>query len=116
MLLVEVTAEQRTQIEAGAKRSFQKWIDALAGFDGWPYDTVDVSIVGWALRDESLLEDTAGVEIYTTTDVDGIPQCDEGCGRFFHQDNDYSQCAAGADRHYGKLLFSPFFPLLENRR
>ncbi|KAL1618824.1 hypothetical protein SLS56_010383 [Neofusicoccum ribis] len=101
----KVTAAQRTGIEAAAKKSFQKWIDALAGFDGWPYDTVDVSVVGWAVKDKSLLEDSTGVEVYTTTDADGIPQCDEGCGRFFHQDGDYSQCAAGADRHYDMSLW-----------
>lgn len=47
----------------------------------------------------------SGIDVYTTTDADGIPQCDEGCGRFFHQDNDYSQCAAGADHHYDMSLW-----------
>lgn len=99
-----VSADQRTQVETAIRRQFTKWIDVLAGFDGFPYDTVDVNVVGWAVKDASLLQgDTSGIEVYTTTDADGIPQCDEGCGRFFHQDNDYSQCAAGADRHYGKL-------------
>ncbi|KAL1633736.1 hypothetical protein SLS58_010957 [Diplodia intermedia] len=58
-----VAATPRRQIEAVAKKSFQKWID------------------GWAVRDKALLEDASGVDVYTTTDADAIPQCDEGCGR-----------------------------------
>ncbi|RHZ49399.1 uncharacterized protein CDV56_106059 [Aspergillus thermomutatus] len=97
-----VTAAQREQIAAAASRSYNKWISALAGFDGWPYDTVEVNVVGYAVRDVSLLEgDTSGLDIYTTADADGVPECDPSCGRFFHQDGDYSGCAAGADRHYG---------------
>ena len=98
-----VTADQRTQVETAIVRSFNKWIEVLAGFDGFPYESVDVSVVGWAVRDTSLLKgDTSGIDVYTTKDAEGTPQCDEGCGRFFHQNNDYSQCAAGKDRHYGK--------------
>ena len=55
------------------------------------------------MRDPNLLEgDTSGFEVYTDVDADGIPQCAEACGRFFHQDNDYSGCAAGAEKHYGE--------------
>lgn len=86
--------------------SFNKWIAGLAGFDGFPYNTVEVNVVGYAVRDRSLLEgDTSGLDIYTTTDEGGIPQCDPRCGRFFHQDGDYSQCPGGASRHYGIVLF-----------
>ncbi|KAF9886842.1 hypothetical protein FE257_011089 [Aspergillus nanangensis] len=101
-----VSQTQREDIETAVRRSFNKWIAELAGFDGFPYSTVDVNVVGWAVRDESLLEgDTSGVEVYTTTDADGIPECDPSCGRFFHQDGDYSGCAAGADRHYDQSLW-----------
>jgi hypothetical protein len=99
-----ITAAQREQIAAAASRSYNRWISGLAGFDGWPYDTVEVNVVGYAVSDASLLEgDTTGLDIYTTTDADGIPECDPSCGRFFHQDGDYSGCAAGADRHYGMI-------------
>ncbi|KAL3440377.1 hypothetical protein BJX65DRAFT_290566 [Aspergillus insuetus] len=101
-----ITAAQREQITSAASRSYNKWISGLAGFDGWPYDTVEVNVVGYAVSDPSLLEgDTTGLDIYTTTDADGIPECDPACGRFFHQDGDYSGCAAGADRHYDESLW-----------
>ncbi|KAL4903129.1 hypothetical protein BDW74DRAFT_52531 [Aspergillus multicolor] len=101
-----VTAEQRTQVASAVSRSYNKWIAGLAGFDSWPYDTVEVNVVGWAVKDKSLLEgDTSDIDVYTDTDAEGIPQCAEACGRFFHQDNDYSGCAAGADRHYDNSLW-----------
>ncbi|KAL4931797.1 uncharacterized protein BDV17DRAFT_288381 [Aspergillus undulatus] len=102
-----VTAEQRSQIAEAANRSYNKWIAGLAGFDGFPYDTVEVNVVGWAVSDESLLEgDTSDIDVYTTTDADGIPQCDEACGRFFHYtDGDYSGCAGGEERHYDESLW-----------
>ena len=99
-----MTAAQRTQVETAIRRQFNKWINVLAGFEGFPYKTVDVNVVGWAVKSASLLQgDTSGIQVYTTTDSEGIPQCDERCGRFFHQNNDYSKCPAGAARHYGKL-------------
>ncbi|KAL4893546.1 hypothetical protein BDV59DRAFT_201731 [Aspergillus ambiguus] len=101
-----VTEVQRQSIETAVRRSFNKWIAALAGFDGFPYSSVDVNVVGWAVRDKSLLQgDTSGIDIYTVTDADGIPECDPSCGRFFHQDGDYSSCAAGVDRHYDQSLW-----------
>ncbi|EAW20319.1 uncharacterized protein NFIA_099550 [Aspergillus fischeri NRRL 181] len=102
----KVTAAQRNQIAAAVNRSFNKWIAGLAGFDGFPYNTVEVKVVGYAVRDRSLLEgDTSGLDIYTNTDEGGIPECDPRCGRFFHQDGDYSQCPGGASRHYDESLW-----------
>lgn len=99
-----VSAEKRATVESTLQRSFNRWVEVLAGFDGFPYDEVAIKVVGWAARNEGLLEgDTSGIDVYTTTDAEGIPQCSEECGRFFHQDGDYSACDGGADRHYGKL-------------
>lgn len=100
------TLAQRQNVETAIQRSFKKWIDALAGFDGWPYDTVDVNVVGWAVKSASLLSgSTADIDVYTTTDEGGIAECDPRCGRFFHQDGDYSSCPGGADRHYDMSLW-----------
>ncbi|KAF2248266.1 hypothetical protein BU26DRAFT_565669 [Trematosphaeria pertusa] len=101
-----VTAEQRTQVETAIRRQFNKWIAVLAGFEKFPYNTVDVNVVGWAVRDASLLRgDTSGIQVYTDRDSGGVPQCSEACGRFFHQNNDYSRCAAGQARHYDQSLW-----------
>lgn len=100
----KVSADTRALAEKAIQRQFKKWMDVLKGFEGWPYDDVSVKVAGWAVKDKSVLEgDTTGLEVYTNTDSEGIPQCDEACGRFFHQDGDYSGCAAGADKHYGEF-------------
>lgn len=76
----------------------------LAGFEKFPYSTVDVNVVGWAVKNKSQLQgDVSSIQVYTITDSGGIPECDPKCGRFFHQDGNYASCAAGAARHYGTL-------------
>ena len=58
----------------------------LYGYDNFPYDSIDVNIVGWAVRDTGLLQgSTEGIDVYTNTDSEGAPQCAPECGRFFHQ-------------------------------
>lgn len=101
----KVSAAQRTQIEASIRKQFNKWIAILAGFEKFPYKTVDVNIVGWAVSDKSVLEgDISKIDVYTDKDGEGIPQCAESCGRFFNQNGDYSRCKNGAARHYGMLM------------
>lgn len=73
---------------------------------GWPYETVDVEVVGWAVRDNVTIQGlTSGIDVYTTIDSSGIPECDTRCGRFFHQDGDYSSCPGGEARHYDVSLW-----------
>jgi hypothetical protein len=98
-----VTAAQRAAVEAALQQSVSKWTDELVGFDGFPYSSVPVKVVGWAVSSTSLLQgETSGIDVYTTKDSDGAPECDPRCGRFFHQDGNYASCPGGDDRHYGK--------------
>ncbi|KAK7733551.1 hypothetical protein SLS57_000566 [Botryosphaeria dothidea] len=99
-----VTAAQRTSIEKALGTMYNKWVSsALAGFDGFPYDSVNVKVVGWATNDTSLLQgSTDGITVHSTTADDaGIPECDPACGRAIHYtDGDYSGCKGGdADRY-----------------
>ena len=48
-----VTATQRDQIHTALSRQFKKWMDVMAGHNGWPYANVPVKVVGWAVRDRS---------------------------------------------------------------
>lgn len=101
-----ITAAERTKIASVVDAQYQKWFKWVYGYDNFPYTAVKVNVVGWAVKDKSLLKgDTSGLNIYTDTDGEGIPQCAASCGRFFHQDNDYSGCAAGADNHYDQSLW-----------
>ncbi|KAI8199908.1 putative acetylxylan esterase A [Colletotrichum sp. SAR 10_65] len=101
-----VTEAQRKSVASALNTAHQGWYKWLYGYDNFPYSDIKVNVVGWAVKDKSLLQgSTDGIEVYTDTDAEGIPQCAESCGRFFNQDGDYSKCAAGADRHYDQSLW-----------
>ncbi|GAA1195593.1 hypothetical protein GCM10009654_60770 [Streptomyces hebeiensis] len=101
-----VTAQMRDEIHTALQRQSKKWIDSVAGFEGFPYATVPVKIVGWAVRNRSTLQWTDNsVDIYTNIIGEGAPQCSPDCGRFFHQDGNYSKCPGGAARHYDQSLW-----------
>jgi hypothetical protein len=102
-----VDAAQRKRIDAALKSQTKKWIDVLAGFDGWPYANVQVKIVGWASRREAQFPGLAPAEgrYYKDKDQGGIPQCAPSCGRFFNQNGNYAKCPGGAENHYDMSLW-----------
>ncbi|MEV7084691.1 hypothetical protein AB0O07_02110 [Streptomyces sp. NPDC093085] len=102
-----VSAQLRDEIHAALKRQSKKWADTVAGFEGFPYQNVPVDIVGWAVKDRATLQwSDSSVDIYTNVlDGGGAPQCAPDCGRFFHQNGDYSRCPGGAARHYDQSLW-----------
>jgi hypothetical protein len=101
-----VSAAQRDQIHAQLGRQFKKWMDVMVGHNNWPYANVPVRVVGWAVRDRAQLQwsDTS-VDIYVNNIRENAPQCGEPCGRFFHQDGNYSGCPGGASHHYDMSLW-----------
>ena len=61
----QVTAAQRDAVHATLQRQYQKWMDHLTGWNGWPYRQVPVKVVGWAVRDRAQLEWTdTSVDVY----------------------------------------------------
>ncbi|EMR68179.1 putative cellulose-binding family ii protein [Eutypa lata UCREL1] len=101
-----VTKEQRDQVATAVSRQYDKWFQWVYGYDNFPYSSVNVNIVGWAVTDTNLLQgSTDDIDVYTTTDSEGAPECAPECGRFFHQDDDYSSCSGGASRHYDQSLW-----------
>ncbi|MGW7714712.1 hypothetical protein ACWGKK_10345 [Streptomyces chartreusis] len=107
-----VSAALRDQIHAALKKQFGKWTAAMVESDGtghnaWPYRNVPVNIVGWAVKNRSQLQwSGSSVDVYAgMLDSGGAPQCAPDCGRFFHQDGDYSRCPGGAARHYEQSLW-----------
>ena len=101
-----VTTTQRDAIHAALKRQVKKWMDVMAGHNGWPYAEVPVNIVGWAVRDRAQLQwsDTS-VDIYVNDINENAPQCAPPCGRFFNQSGTYPNCPGGAARHYDQSLW-----------
>jgi hypothetical protein len=101
-----VTAAQRDAIHAALKRQVKKWMDVMAGHNGWPYAEVPVTVVGWAVRDRAQLEWTdSSVDIHVNDIRENAPQCAAPCGRFFNQSGTYPNCPGGAARHYDQSLW-----------
>ncbi len=62
-----ITLEQRQKFAEIAEQSINDWADWLVGYDDWPYDHVEVNIVGWAVLDKSCLLDLQPDEIVYDT-------------------------------------------------
>ncbi|GMF23806.1 unnamed protein product [Phytophthora lilii] len=59
----------------------------LVVYDCWPFDDIDVKVVGFAVTDSSLLDwsdDSLGTIYEGSVDADGVPQCLDEC--YKHQD------------------------------
>jgi Cellulose binding domain len=101
-----VSAQLRDEIHAALARQFKKWMDVMAGHNGWPYADVPVRVVGWAVRNRSQLQWTdTSVDIYVNDIRENAPQCAQVCGRFFNQSGNYPNCPGGASRHYDMSLW-----------
>jgi hypothetical protein len=104
-----VSETLRDQIEDTLSRGVNAWFSALAGYDCFPYATIDVKVTGWAVSDRARLmwQDDSIVPIYTGDMQEGAPTCPSTCSRFAHQDPDYefSSCAAGPDKRFDQFVW-----------
>lgn len=65
-----ITLEQRQQLENVLNDALNKWNDCLEGYENWPFDEVNVKIVGWSVLDENCLLDIQPDEIVYTETMD----------------------------------------------
>ncbi|NNN34452.1 cellulose-binding protein [Streptomyces sp. S3(2020)] len=106
-----VTATTRDKIHTALRTQFNKWIHAMVddgkGYSSFPYTDVKVDVVGWAVKNRSTLQwSDDSVKVYAgVLDDAGAPQCAPDCGRFFHQDGDYSRCPGKEAEHYDESLW-----------
>lgn len=82
----KVTAAQRAKFEPMTSRAINNWTKWLKGYDGWPYDSVKVKIVGWAVADASTLDATGlTVPVYVNGGLESegkaAPICPDACNR-----------------------------------
>ncbi|KAE9009716.1 hypothetical protein PR003_g5285 [Phytophthora rubi] len=76
-----------SKFEAMLNRQFKAWNEWLIGYDCWPFEQIEVKIVGWATSDVSLFgwsDDSLGTIYTSEKDSDGIPQCPDAC--YKHKD------------------------------
>ncbi len=68
-----LSLQQRKDMESMISRQINNWTKYLSGYENWPYDIIDVNVVGWAVLDENLILDRQSDEIvYTDTITDGL--------------------------------------------
>lgn len=96
----QITLEQRKQFQVMLSDCINDWAKWLSGYENWPYDHIDVKIVGWAVLDESCMLDRQPDEIIYTdlTDYDSsgdspngyeeipnkVPNAPNELSRFYH--------------------------------
>ncbi|KAL4086504.1 hypothetical protein PRIC1_014207 [Phytophthora ramorum] len=75
-----------SKFKAMLERQYAAWNEWLIGYGCWPYDEIKVNLVGFAVKDASLLDwtdDSLGTITVGDLDSDGVPQCDQSCYRFY---------------------------------
>ncbi|RLN91865.1 hypothetical protein BBJ28_00026127, partial [Nothophytophthora sp. Chile5] len=77
-----------SKFEAVLNRQFKAWNHWLIGYDCWPFEEIDVTVVGFAVRDAALLDwtdDSLGTIYAGVEDADGVPQCPDACYKHLGQ-------------------------------
>lgn len=63
-----ITLEQRQKLQTVLETAVNDWTDWLVGYDNWPFQHVNVNIVGWAVLDkDSLLDLQPDETVFTET-------------------------------------------------
>jgi hypothetical protein len=102
------SATNRTKTEAALQRSLNSWVETLVGFEGFPLTEANVEVVGYAVKDMALLEgDASAIDVYTTADADGVPECDTRCYRGAYLDDlqELASCPGGEASRYDISLW-----------
>ncbi|MDR2727857.1 MAG: InlB B-repeat-containing protein, partial [Chitinispirillales bacterium] len=81
-----VSLQERRRIAAMLYDGINEWARPLMGYDGWPFGEIPVNVVGWAVKDASLIRDRQPNETiwvnsdhrspnsgYTTGDITSAP-------------------------------------------
>lgn len=114
---IKLTQIYREKIANMLRRMINAWTDKLTNFEGWPYDTVYVNIVGWAVLNDSIIVDKQSNEtVYTAyqeTDETfpdiSLPRCPDACARpLMYANPNYSSCpnySSANDTHFDLSLW-----------
>lgn len=117
-----ITYEQRKQFETLVSDSINAWTKWLVGYENWPYDHIDVKIVGWAVIDKNCLLDLHDDEVvYTDTEFydskndtsngyetipDRLPNAPSELSRFDHFADMLYQYPGGLDKRFDMYLWA----------
>lgn len=118
----QVTLEQRQKFEVMLSDSINAWAQWLSGYENWPYDHINVNVVGWAVIDESCLLDLQDDEIVYTnlTDYDStydtsngyetipdkLPNAPSEISRFDHFYDTSYEYPGGLDKRFDMYMWA----------
>lgn len=114
-----ITLQQRQNLEIALEECVNAWTDYLVDYDSWPYQHVDVRIVGWAVTDPSLLLDLQSDEIVYTNAETYVIQSGESqeipttmasgpseLSRFDHFFDESYEYPGGLDKRFDQYLWA----------
>jgi hypothetical protein len=114
-----ITYEQRQKLETALDECVNAWTDWLVGYENWPYQHVDVKIVGWAVADSSLLLDLHSDEVVYTDvqqyviqpgESNAIPtvmaNAPSALSRFDHFTDESYEYPGGLDKRFDMYLWA----------
>ena len=114
-----ITLQQRQKLEAALDDCINQWTDWLVGYEDWPYQHVDVKIVGWAVTDSSLLLDLQPDEVVYTDTTEYVIQPGESSeiptvmanaptelSRFDHFWDESYEYPGGLDKRFDQYLWA----------
>ncbi|ETM40303.1 hypothetical protein L914_13712 [Phytophthora nicotianae] len=88
-----LTKATASKFQAMLEKQINLWNHWLVGYGCWPYDHIDIDIVGYAVKDKSIMDwsdDSLGTIYEGLLDAEGSPKCPDEC--YKHQNQ-----AASAD-------------------
>ncbi|KAE8909418.1 hypothetical protein PF005_g19141 [Phytophthora fragariae] len=92
----KLTKAVASKFQAMLERQINVWNRWLAGYDCWPYDKINISVVGFAVRSKSIMDwddDSLGPIYEGILDDEGSPKCPDEC--YKHQDQAASSDTSG---------------------
>ena len=118
----QLTYEQRQQFEQLLSNCVNGWTDWLVGYENWPYEHVEVKIVGWAVIDKNCLINLHDNEIvYDDTEYydsqydtsngietipDRLPLAPTELSRFEHFADKSYQYPGGIDKRFDMYMWA----------
>ncbi|KAJ8524090.1 hypothetical protein ON010_g17028 [Phytophthora cinnamomi] len=84
----KLTKKVASKFEAMLEKQINLWNRWLVGYECWPINKIEISIVGYAVRDKSIMDwsdNSLGTIYEGILDAKGIPKCPDECYKHLDQ-------------------------------
>jgi hypothetical protein len=78
----KLTKTVASKLQAMLEKQINLWNNWLVGYNCWPFDKIDITVVGFAVRDKSIMDwsdDSLGTIYEGILDAEGSPMCPDEC-------------------------------------